>query len=60
MYRIIESVCCVPGTNTGQLYVKIKPTHRKKDEICGDQWQGGEGGELDEGSQMVHKLPTIR
>ena len=56
-YRNIESLCCVTGTNIGQLYFKNKQTHGKRDQICDYQrwewwWEWGEG-ELDKGSQKI-------
>ena len=59
MHRNIESLCCVPGTNsvTGQLYFKTKLTEKKKRSdlwFPGGWWEG----ELDEGSQKVTR-PVI-
>ena len=46
MYRNIESLCYVTGTNSvvGQFYFKNKLTHRKTDQICGCQMEVGGGG----------------
>ena len=42
-----------PHSVVGQLYLKNKQTHRKRDQICGDQrWGWGEGG-LEEGGPKV-------
>ena len=63
MYRNIESLCCVPGTN---IVLQIsytsktnKQTHRKRDEICGYQRWGMGEEELDEGSNR-YSLPVTR
>ena len=42
IYRNIESLCCVTGTNSvvGQLGVKSKQTNSEKDQICGTRGEG--------------------
>ena len=58
MYRNVKSLCRAPGINSvvGQLYLKNKQTHRKRDQICGYQrWDG-------KWLMVVkrYKLPVIR
>lgn len=49
MYRNNEPLCCITGTNIGQLYFKSKQTKEIRLVVKG----GSQVGELGEGSQKV-------
>ena len=53
MYRNLESLCCVTGTNIVFQVNYTSKTNSEKDEVCGYQRWGWEEEGLDEGGQNV-------